>query len=221
MHAERLESLLQALDLQDATVVVQDWGGPIGLYWATQHPERVRSLFVLNTFAHRPRGKVKLPFILKLFQMPAVGEILVKGLNVFLHGFVFRQGVNKRDRLTPEIKAAYLAPHPKWSTRTPILVFPREIPRGPEGPVSQWLGDIESGLQQHFRHKPVHIAWGMKDPVFTPDILDTEWLDTFPDAEVTRVATTYKKTPTKSLSPSCSSSCRGEVLAWSAAGFLP
>lgn len=40
MHAERLESLLQALDLQDATVVVQDWGGPIGLYWATQHPER-------------------------------------------------------------------------------------------------------------------------------------------------------------------------------------
>ena len=37
--------------------------------------------------------------------MPAVGEILVKGLNVFLHGFVFRQGVNKRDRLTPEIKA--------------------------------------------------------------------------------------------------------------------
>lgn len=49
------------------------------------------------------------------------------------------------------------------------------------------LGDIESGLQQHFRHKPVHIAWGMKDPVFTPDILDTEWLDTFPDAEVTRV----------------------------------
>ena len=66
---------------------------------------------------------------------------------------------------TPEVKAAYLAPHPKWSTRTPILVFPREIPRGPEGPVSQLLGDIESGVQQHFRHKPVHIAWGMKDPL--------------------------------------------------------
>ena len=27
----------------------------------------------------------------------------------------------------------------------------------------------------------------MKDPVFTPDDLDTLWLDTFPDAEVTRV----------------------------------
>lgn len=187
MHAERLESLLQSLDLQDATAVVQDWGGPIGLYWVTQHPERVRSLFVLNTFGHRPRDKVKLPFIIKLFQMPAMGEVLVKGLNVFLHGFVFRQGVNKRDRLTPEVKAAYLAPHPKWSTRTPILVFPREIPEGPAGPVSQLLGDIESGLQKHFRDKPVHIGWGMKDPVFTPDDLNTLWLDTFPDAEVTRV----------------------------------
>ncbi|MGH2963194.1 MAG: hypothetical protein ACRDL3_13530 [Solirubrobacterales bacterium] len=39
----------------------QDWGGPIGLWWATRHPERLRGLFILNTFAHRPRGKVTLP----------------------------------------------------------------------------------------------------------------------------------------------------------------
>ena len=52
-HADRLEALLESLDLQDATVVSQDWGGPISLNWASRHPERVRSLFVLNTFAHR------------------------------------------------------------------------------------------------------------------------------------------------------------------------
>ena len=56
-HARRLDALLESLDLRGAVVVPQDWGGPIGLYWATQHPERVDGLFVLNTFAHgfRPR----------------------------------------------------------------------------------------------------------------------------------------------------------------------
>jgi pimeloyl-ACP methyl ester carboxylesterase len=51
-HAERLDSLLESLELRGATVVPQDWGGPIGLYWATRHPERVDGLFILNTYAH-------------------------------------------------------------------------------------------------------------------------------------------------------------------------
>jgi pimeloyl-ACP methyl ester carboxylesterase len=51
-HAARLEELLESLDLSGATLVPQDWGGPIGLYWATRHPERVDGLFILNTYAH-------------------------------------------------------------------------------------------------------------------------------------------------------------------------
>lgn len=60
-HAERLEALLESLDLSEATVVCQDWGGPTSLYWATRYPDRVRSLFILNTFAHRPPTDVELP----------------------------------------------------------------------------------------------------------------------------------------------------------------
>ena len=56
-----------------------DWGGPIGLWWATRHPERVRGLFVLNTFAHRPPERVKLPLPLRLFRTPGVGEVMVTG----------------------------------------------------------------------------------------------------------------------------------------------
>ncbi|MEO1087161.1 MAG: alpha/beta fold hydrolase, partial [Acidobacteriota bacterium] len=37
-HGDRCEALLDALDLRDATVLVQDWGGPIGLTWAARHP---------------------------------------------------------------------------------------------------------------------------------------------------------------------------------------
>ena len=57
-HADRCEALLEALDLHGAIVVVQDWGGPIGLTWAARHPERVAGLFILNTFFQRPLAKV-------------------------------------------------------------------------------------------------------------------------------------------------------------------
>jgi pimeloyl-ACP methyl ester carboxylesterase len=186
-HSERAEALLEALDLRDATVVPQDWGGPIGLRWAVRHPDRVSGLFILNTYAHRPRERVKLPPPLRLFRTPVVGEVLVKGLNMFTRGFLLRGGVVHRERLTPEVKRAYLAPHPSWSSRTPVLVFPREIPSGPEGPVSDLLADIEQGLQRHFRAKPVAIAWALKDVAFRREVLDGLWLDTFPDADVLRL----------------------------------
>jgi len=194
-HAERLEALLESLDLRGATVVPQDWGGPIGLYWATRHPERVDGLFVLNTYAHGfrrealPPGKDKipLPLPLRLFRMPGVGEVLVKGLDAFKRGFLFRQGVTHPERLTPTVKRAYRDVHRGWSERTPILVFPREIPVTGEGPVVRMTTEIEARLKQHFRSKPVHIMWAMKDPAFLPSYLETLWLDTFPDAAVTKL----------------------------------
>jgi pimeloyl-ACP methyl ester carboxylesterase len=186
-HAERMASLLESLDLRDATVVPQDWGGPIGLYWATRHPERVGRLFILNTYAHRPRAKVELPLPLRLFRTSGVGEVMVKGLDLFTRVFLFRAGVVHRERLTADVKRAYRAPHPNWSSRTPILVFPREIPSGPDGPVSDLCAEIEQELERSFRAKPVKIVWAMKDPAFGPQVLEALWLSTFPDAEVERL----------------------------------
>lgn len=186
-HAERLEALLESLDLADATVIGQDWGGPTALYWATRHPERVRSLFILNTFAHRPVAEVDLPLPIRLFRARIVGEVMVKGLHLFVRGFLFNAGVVKRERLTAGVKAAYLAPHPTYASRTPILVFPREIPEGPEGPVADFNAEVEAGLETHFRDKPVKVMWAMKDVAFTPDMLDGLWLRTFPEAEVVRI----------------------------------
>jgi pimeloyl-ACP methyl ester carboxylesterase len=194
-HADRLEALLESLDLRGAVVVPQDWGGPIGLYWATRHHERVDGLFVLNTYAHGwkpealPPGKDKLPLPLPLhlFRAPVIGEVLVKGLDAFKRGFLFGQGVVHRDRLTPTVKRAYRDVHQGWSERTSILVFPREIPRTEAGPVVAMNADTERLLEEHFRSKPVHIAWAMKDPAFLPAYLETLWLKTFPDATVTRL----------------------------------
>jgi cis-3-alkyl-4-acyloxetan-2-one decarboxylase len=132
-HAERLEALLESLDLHETTVVPQDWGGPIGLWWATRHPERVRGPHILNTYAHRPPGPVKrpLPLPLRLFRTAGVGDALVKGLHAFVRGFLFRIGVVQRERPAPEVKRAYLARTRSWSSRTPILVFHAKSPAAP------------------------------------------------------------------------------------------
>ncbi|NJK89266.1 MAG: alpha/beta fold hydrolase [Myxococcales bacterium] len=186
-HAVWCEALLQSLDLRDATLIVQDWGGPIGLHWATRHPDRVRSLVILNTFAHRPPGKVRLPLPLMLFRTPAVGELMVKGMHAFVRVFLFKAGLAHPERLSDVDKQAYLAPHPTWSTRTAILVFPRQIPAGPSGPVSDFVAAIHDRLVPAFRDRPILIAWPMKDIAFTPDVLEGLWLKDFPDAEVLRI----------------------------------
>ena len=182
-HVERLEALLESLDLRDAVVVAQDWGGPIGLSWAVAHPERVSGLFILNTFDGPHQN---LPVALRLFRTPGVGEVLVKGLNMFVRGFLFRAGVVHRERLTADVRRAYLAPHPTWSSRTGALVFPREIPASGTGPVAELTRRLERRLEQHFGSKPSRIMWAMRDPAFTPAVLEL-WRKTLPDAPVTRI----------------------------------
>ena len=185
-HAERLDAFLESLDLHDATLVPQDWGGPIGFYWATRHPERIRALAILNTMAHRPPKKVKLPVPLHLFRAPGVGEAMVKGLHGFVRGLVFNAGVVHRERMTEQVREAYLAPHPTYASRTSILVFPREIPSGPKGRVADFLGEVEEGLPR-LKDKPTLICWAMKDLAFRPQYLEKGWLRDFPDAEVMRI----------------------------------
>ena len=128
-HAARLEALLETLNLHEATVVPQEWGGPIWLAWAARHPERVRSLAILNTVAHRPPRKVPIPLPLQLFRAPGTGEVMVTGMHAFVRVFLFKVGIVHRERMMDQVRAAYLAPHPTWSSRTAVLIFPRRFHR--------------------------------------------------------------------------------------------
>ena len=48
-HASAIAPLLEELDVRDATVVVHDWGGPIGLRLAVEHPDRIARMVILDT----------------------------------------------------------------------------------------------------------------------------------------------------------------------------
>lgn len=191
-HAHRLDDLLESLGLNAAVVVAHDWGGPTGLFWATRHPERVAGLFLVNTLAHEVRSerlaggrRMPLPMPLHLFRTPAFGKLLVQGVDAF-KPLMFRLGIERKQSLTPAVRRAYRAVHSRWSERAAMLVFARELPVAAGGPVNQMNIEIEAGLRRHFRSKPAHILWGMKDRVLRPTYIEW-WLDSLPAAGVTRI----------------------------------
>jgi haloalkane dehalogenase len=61
-HVENLAALVEALDLRNVTIVVHDWGGPIGIGWALRNTERVRSVVFMNTtVGYGTAGREDLP----------------------------------------------------------------------------------------------------------------------------------------------------------------
>lgn len=181
-HAKHFGALMDELALDAVTLVLQDWGGPIGFAWAVDHPERVKRLVVLNTFTGSiPPGMEKIPLPFRLLRAPGTGELFVKGMHIFVRGVLLRAGVHHRERLGPSERAAYLAPHPSWGSRTGVLAYPRLIPwdRGnPTRPLGQHVDENFPSIAG----KPALILWPLQDPAFKDFV--GYWRELLPHAEV-------------------------------------
>ena len=183
-HIENLTALLNHLEVRGITLVMQDWGGPIGLGFAVDHPERVKRLVILNTWAFRLPEGTRLAPLLELFRQPHVGEAMVQGLNLFVEGFL-PAGIYHQERLN-EIMPAYRAPFPDWNSRIGTLLFPRDIPVGDVHPSTPTMGHIQDNLGK--LRVPTIIIWGMHDPAI-PSALIEAWTAVYPHAEVHRLQT--------------------------------
>jgi haloalkane dehalogenase len=177
-----LEALLDHLKITDnLTLVLHDWGGLIGMAYASKFPQRIKRLVVLNTAAFRlPEGK-RLPWSLWLCRNTPAGPFLVRGLNAFTRGAA-RACCTKP--LAPAVRDGYLAPYDSWQNRIAVLRFVQDIPLHPGDPSYDVLREVEDGLHR-FRGVPMLICWGEKDFVFDRHFLD-EWRRRFPEAEVHR-----------------------------------
>lgn len=181
-HGENLVKLIEKLDLQDATLLVHDWGGAIGLYAALQVPERFSKIVLFNTGAFPPPF---VPFRIRICRTPLLGRWAVQGLNLFARS-ALKMATEKTDRMTPQVKAGLLAPYDRWANRIAIHRFVADIPFSRRHPTWQTLEKIEAKLPT-LADRPVQMIWGMRDWCFTPACLE-RLLISFPDAEVHRLA---------------------------------
>jgi len=181
--ASRVADLEQWLDklqaTRDLTLVVHDWGGMIGMAYASKYPERVKRLVVLNTGAfHLPATKL-VPWQLKLARSP-LGALLVRGFSAFSRGAV-ASCVTRRP-MPREVAKAYCSPYDTWANRSAVHRFVQDIPLKTSDRCYDLVTQTANGLDK-LKQLPMFIGWGDKDFVFDEHFL-REWLARFPDAEL-------------------------------------
>lgn len=180
-HIANLEALIERLRLKKITLVLHDWGGPIGMGYAVRHPDRIGRFVILNTVAF---WSPHIPLFLRLCRLPIAGPVMIRGLNLFA-GVATVVGCRHRERMTEEVRAGYLFPYDSYANRVAVLRFVEDIPVDSTHPTFAVLQSIERGLTS-FRRHPMIIMWGGKDPVFTKLLL-TGWRERFPHAAVKEI----------------------------------
>jgi cis-3-alkyl-4-acyloxetan-2-one decarboxylase len=183
-RVEDLAALIQALDLPRITLVMHDWGGMIGMGYASQHPEKIARIVLLNTAAFHLAAPMRLPPSLRLVRNTALGALAVRGGGAFSR-LAARLCCTRRP-LTRQLRDAYCAPYHDWASRIGVLRFVQDIPLRPGDPSYELVSQVESCLPL-FRRTPVLICWGDKDFVFTPEVL-ARWRQCWPQAGVHRFA---------------------------------
>lgn len=175
---EDLAALIEHLELDKVTLVLHDWGGMIGLAWATEHPERVAKLVLLNTSGFRLPATKPLPATLKLVRTRPLGALMVRGLNAFA-GLATRMAAMKP--LDPRVKAGLVAPYDSWRHRIATLRFVEDIPLRPGDRSWDAVLKVEEKLPL-LAGVPTFVGWGEKDFVFDGHFL-AEWKRRLPGAE--------------------------------------
>jgi haloalkane dehalogenase len=156
-HVEYAATLLEDLDLRDATFVVHDWGGPIGLRLAVEHPDRVSRMVIMDSglLVGVPMGEEWQRF--RAF----VDRIEDVPMSPILQG-------GTETELPPEVLDGYEKPFPTPASKAGMRAFPGLIPQAPDEPGAAEGRAVLEALQKDDR--PKLMLWGDKDFVLPPNV---------------------------------------------------
>jgi haloalkane dehalogenase len=152
-HVELAGTLLEDLDLRGATVVVHDWGGPIGLRLAVEQAERIDRIVILDTGLFTGHQKMSDAWV-AFHDFVERTEDLPVGMLV--------RGACKSDP-GDQVIAAYDAPYPDAASKAGARAFPLLIPQSPDAPGAPAGQRVLEALREDRR--PTLMLWADSDPV--------------------------------------------------------
>lgn len=174
-HARNLAALLEHLELEDLTLVLHDWGGPIGLRFCLNHPARVSKLVISNSW-----------------MWPVWNDLHFEFIGHLLGGWLGRQATARLPwpmklylsrslcrRIPSEELSHYLEPLKKTLDRRAAAVLVEHFTAS-----SDWLADLWT-TRASLRDKPALVLWGMRDRLFRKKEL-RRWLGVFDDCRTIR-----------------------------------
>lgn len=186
-HVENLAALIDALDLRDITLVIQDWGGPIGAAYALRHPGRVKRLFLLNTLSGYGRASTArltpwFSFVKKHHEAGTLHEVLGHlGANVLSIMKII--GFENSAVVDEHWLAAYSAPFATKDDCIGALEFPLDALLG------RILPYVREGFPMvgNLTAKSAMLVVGMKDKAIAPDVQIADFRTVWPGRPIVRL----------------------------------
>ena len=155
-HVASVAELVEQLGLRGLTLVVHDWGGPIGLRFAVEHEELVDRLVILDTGigGGRPPSETWLRF-----------REVVRSAGAEIDPARLVESGTARG-LADDVRAAYAAPFPTPESKAGMLAFPELVPAEEDHPNTEPMNRVRDALRAWT--KPTLVAWGAEDRALPP-----------------------------------------------------
>lgn len=160
-HARWIAKLVEALELRDWILAVQDWGGAIGLLAAARAEHKPAGIVLLNTVVGPPRKGFRPTAFHTLSQTPVVSDVAFRVMGFPQCMLWAAQG--DKTSLWGRVGKAYCHPLRDVRTNAAPLALARIVPDSQHHPSVEPLGRAQAFFEA-FRG-PLAGVWGERDPV--------------------------------------------------------